>query len=125
MRRLARAAVISVLGAAIGCGGSSYGGGGPSGGCISAVATATTTVTLQGMQFVPVCVKVAKGATVTWTNADTIVHTVTEDSGQPEPFDSGTLGPGQSYSHTFGQTAATHEIHCRIHGTMTETVLVE
>ncbi len=126
MRRLAIAALISAVGAASGCGGTSYGsGGGLSSTCSAATASATTSVSLMGMQFVPSCVKVAKGAIVTWTNADTLDHTVTEDAGQPEPFDSGTLAPGQTFQHTFNMTTETNAIHCRIHPSMTATVFVE
>jgi plastocyanin len=40
-----------------------------------------------------------------------------------EPFESGTLGPGASFLHTF-TTAGTYAYHCRIHSGMTGTVIV-
>jgi plastocyanin len=57
-------------------------------------------------QVVPV------GTTVTWTNHDTVPHTVTADDGS---FDSGTLQPGQSYTRTFS-SAGNYPYHCSIHG---------
>jgi plastocyanin len=55
---------------------------------------------------------VVMGTTVTWTNNDTLPHTVTADDNS---FDSGTIQPGQSYSHTFG-TAGSYTYFCSIHG---------
>jgi plastocyanin len=52
------------------------------------------------------------GATVTWTNNDSIAHTVTADDNS---FDSGPMQPGQTFSHTFSQ-AGTVPYHCSIHG---------
>jgi plastocyanin len=55
------------------------------------------------------------GTTVTWTNNDTVAHTVTADDNS---FDSGTLQPGQSYTRTFAgiATGASVPYHCSIHG---------
>jgi plastocyanin len=49
---------------------------------------------------------------VTWTNNDSVPHTVTADDGS---FDSGTLQPGQTFSHTF-TSAGKVTYHCAIHG---------
>ena len=58
--------------------------------------------------------------TVTWTNRDFSVHTVTSDSGG---FDSGLLNSGDSWTHTF-TTPGTYAYHCTIHPFMTGTVVV-
>jgi nitrite reductase (NO-forming) len=58
--------------------------------------------------------------TVEWMNDDTAAHTVTSDTGL---FDSGYLGPGQSWSWTF-TTAGTYSYHCGYHSWMTGTVVV-
>jgi plastocyanin len=50
--------------------------------------------------------------TVTWRNDDSVAHTVTANDGS---FDSGTLQPGQSFSHTF-TSAGTFSYYCAIHG---------
>jgi plastocyanin len=66
---------------------------------------------------------VSTGTMVTWTNNDSIAHTVTSDDGTS--FDSGALSPGQTFSHTF-DTAGTFPYHCSIHGaaSMSGTVQV-
>jgi plastocyanin len=56
--------------------------------------------------------QVPMGATVTWVNNDSVPHTVTADDSS---FDSGSIQPGQSYSHTF-ETAGTFPYYCTIHG---------
>jgi plastocyanin len=55
---------------------------------------------------------VSPGATVTWMNQDSVPHTVTANDGS---FDSGTLSPGQTYSHTFN-APGTSDYYCAIHG---------
>ena len=62
------------------------------------------------------------GATVTWSNVDTVPHTVTADDNS---FDSNTLNTGQTFSHTFNN-AGTFTYFCKIHGkpSMSGTVRV-
>ncbi len=56
-------------------------------------------VSIEGNAFSPVSLKVKKGTTVTWTNKDTVAHTVTgEQNAGPG---SGDLIIGKSYSYTF------------------------
>jgi plastocyanin len=55
---------------------------------------------------------VSVGATVTWTNTDSVPHTVTADDGS---FDSGSLDPGATFSHTF-DAAGSFDYHCAIPG---------
>ena len=76
--------------------------------------TASSQVSIQNMSFSPSNIQVAAGTTVTWTNNDTVTHTVTSDTGA---FDSGNLSPGQTYTHTFS-TAGTYTYHCSIHTSM-------
>jgi plastocyanin len=49
---------------------------------------------------------IAAGTRVTWTNEDTHPHTVTSDDGSADTFDSGTLLPGQSYTHVFNKVGS-------------------
>ncbi len=57
--------------------------------------------------FSPKAIQVAQGTTVTWSNDDSVLHTVTAGStdgrlGTPSGlFDSGDLLPGESFSYTF------------------------
>jgi nitrite reductase (NO-forming) len=73
----------------------------------------------------PVNVKVA--GTITWTNEDTVVHTVTSGSGFTDPnlgrdFDSGLLGKG--FSHIFFKPGE-YPYFCQIHPTMVGKVIVK
>lgn len=58
--------------------------------------------------------------TVTWTNNDSSIHTVTANDGS---FDSGYLNPGDSFTHTF-TTAGVYEYHCQLHPWMVGYVTV-
>jgi plastocyanin len=78
----------------------------------------------QAFQPDPVIIK-ANG-TVTWTNKDNVVHTVTSGDGfnsqdMGKVFDSGMLGGW--YSHLFNATG-TYNYFCQIHPTMKGKVIV-
>ncbi|MGG6460362.1 MAG: plastocyanin/azurin family copper-binding protein [Candidatus Eiseniibacteriota bacterium] len=68
--------------------------------------------------FVPDDLKVKVGTTVTWTNGDTTLHTVT--SGTPEggnsgtEFDSSYIAAGKTFQHTFN-TAGKFDYYCTLH----------
>lgn len=91
--------------------------------------TATTTqppktaaaVNIQNMAFDEKNVTVAVGATVTWTNNDSLPHTVASDAGL---FNSANLSNGQSFSFTFSKEG-TYTYHCSLHPSMTGTVVVK
>ncbi len=125
-----RAILVVFAAAAAACGSaSSYGSG--SGGtppsCSASTATATTSVSLSGTSFVPSCIKVTAGSTITFTNTDTsTIHTVTTDAGQPMTFDSGNINGGQHFSQAF-PTAETVNVHCTYHSSMgmRATIIVE
>jgi plastocyanin len=69
-------------------------------------------VMLRSYLFVPDAVTVKTGMTVTWANNDDgLAHTVTAVDGS---FDSGRLGSGSTFSHTF-DTAGTFAYQCTIH----------
>jgi plastocyanin len=80
----------------------------------------TTTVNIHDLTFDPATLNVAPGTTVTWTNNDTVAHTVTADDGL---FDSGVLEPGQSYSTWLGGSGIV-TYHCEIHPDMKGSVVV-
>jgi plastocyanin len=93
--------------------------------CTAASATAVSrSIELAGMAFVPACAKVAAGTAVTFTNNDSVAHTVTSDTGQSDMFDSGPLAQGAQFNHTF-TSAGTELIHCNIHPFMHLTVIVQ
>lgn len=82
----------------------------------------TDKISIQSFAFLPGITRVKVGATVTWTNLDSIGHTVTVDSGTGPS--SGTLQRGQSYSYTFTQ-AGSYAYHCSIHPEMRGTIVVQ
>lgn len=78
-------------------------------------------VTIQNTQFTPGQMTIPVGTTVVWMNQESnIPHTVTSDAGL---WDSGTLQPGQSFSHTF-TTPGTFTYHCNIHPFMHGSIVV-
>ncbi len=85
--------------------------------------TSIVNVSISNFNFVPQTVAVTNGTTVTWTNNDTVAHTVT--SVTSGVFDSGPISPGATWSYTFNQTGS-FEYECTIHsyiphGTVTVT----
>jgi len=89
-------------------------------GAATAPAAGATAVQIAGFAFGPASVDVAVGATVTWTNGDSVAHTVTADDGS---FN-GNVDPGATFSFTFTK-AGTFTYHCSIHPSMTGTVVVK
>lgn len=76
-------------------GGGTGGGGGASGGKTVDVAMTSD------MTFVPETVTIDVGDTVRWTNKDEKTkHTATRKE-EPESFDSGKIGAGATFTHTF------------------------
>jgi plastocyanin len=74
------------------------------------------------LNFNPVTITVIIGQnnTVTFTNKDTAIHTVTADDGS---FDSGNIQAGASWTYTFN-TPGTFPYHCIYHSWMKGTVVV-
>jgi predicted lipoprotein with Yx(FWY)xxD motif len=87
----------------------------------AAHAHATVQVTIQNFAFSPQTITVAPGTTVTWTNKDSVNHTVTSDT-DAWP-DSGNLATNRTFSHTFANTG-TYTYHCALHPSMTAKVIV-
>jgi plastocyanin len=72
----------------------------------------TTSVDIQRSSFSPPTITINVGDTVTWMNTDSIPHTTTSSTGL---WDSGSMAPGASFSHTFTQ-AGTFSYVCTFHG---------
>jgi plastocyanin len=81
----------------------------------------------EGYLYEPDTIQVNAGDTVTWTNTDDALHTVTSGSGTDEnmgaEFDSGMMSTGKIFEHTFG-AAGEFLYFCIIHPDMIGKVLV-
>ena len=84
------------------------------------VLAADQTVDISGFAFSPRELTVSVGDTVTWANADAQGHTATADDGA---FDTGTIAGNAAKAVTL-TSAGTFAYHCRIHPTMTATLVV-
>ena len=82
--------------------------------------TGNTHPTMQNYLFQPANMQVRVGTTVTWTNQDSVPHSVTFKNGMK---DSGLLTQGQSFSYTFN-TPGTYQYYCTVHPYMVATVTV-
>ena len=88
-----------------------------------------SSVPSNGKFFVPAILTVSKGSTVTWTNGDSTLHTVT--SGSPESgnsgtgteFDSSYLAAGKTFQHQFS-ISGTFDYYCTLHPYMKGKVVV-
>ena len=73
------------------------------------------------LSFDPPQINVPTGSIVSWTNADSIQHTVTSD--EQGLFDSGPISPGDTFENVF-DSAGEFGYHCAIHPFMTGVVKV-
>jgi len=78
-------------------------------------------IEISGFAFAPAIVTISAGTTLTWTNNDSVSHTVTS---RDNLFDSGNLSGGSTFSYTFAQSG-TFEYYCTIHPYMTAKVIIE
>jgi len=90
------------------------------------IASGQTSYPNKGFTPDNITVVLGVNSTVTWTNNDASIHTITSTTVPPgaAPFDSGYLNTGASYSHTF-TTPGVYEYHCTIHPWMTGFVIVK
>lgn len=85
-----------------------------------AAGTATHTVTIEGMKFVPDTLTVKKGDRVVWKNQDVVPHTATAKGG----FDSRSIAAGRSWSHV-ARKPGRHDYVCTFHPGMKATLVVQ
>lgn len=78
-------------------------------------------VTIDNFSFSPATLTVSSGTTVTWSNQDDMVHTVTAAD---RAFSSKGLETGDTYAHTF-TAPGTYTYFCALHPHMTATVIVQ
>jgi len=106
----------------IGCGGSSSSDTGSTPAPAPATDTAADTggattagaqVVMKDIKFVPESATTKAGTTVTWTNNDTVAHTVTGTDIR-DGIESGTIEPGKTFAFAF-EKAGTVDYVCTIH----------
>lgn len=78
-------------------------------------------VRMADMAFSPASISVPAGSTVTWTNDDSVPHTVT--FGDEGPASSDTIDPGGTFAATF-EEAGSYAYVCTLHPGMEGTVEV-
>ena len=81
----------------------------------------TRTVSIQNFSFKPANITIKRGTKVRWINRDSTTHTATAN--KKRSFDSGRLGPGKRYIHTF-KSAGKKPYHCEIHPDMKGRITV-
>ncbi|MFL5620818.1 MAG: plastocyanin/azurin family copper-binding protein [Gemmatimonadaceae bacterium] len=118
--------ILPLAAAILACGGSSdstgpgTGGGGGGGGTTP---VATTAVTMASRAFSPPAIRVAAGATVTWTNSDGEAHNVTfANAAVPA---SGTIAGGANKALVMPAVAGTYNYTCTFHSGMNGSVQVQ
>jgi plastocyanin len=79
-------------------------------------------VDIKDLAYTPATVEVPVGGTVTWTNNDTVPHTVTAQD--RALLQSGTLDPGATFSQTF-DAPGTIDYFCEFHANMKGTIVVQ
>ena len=78
-------------------------------------------IEIRDFMYSPKTLTISVGETVTWTNYDSMQHTVTSDSG--DVLNSELLGQGKTYSMTFTE-AGTYDYHCTPHPYMKGKIIV-
>lgn len=88
----------------------------------SPAAPAAARVTIQMSKYSPDRIEIKAGQTVEWINNDVAPHTVTAQDNNA--FDSGTIEPDASWSHTFSEPG-TFPYYCTFHPEMKGIVEVK
>lgn len=80
-------------------------------------------VSIVDFDFSPSVITITTGTVVTWTNVGSFPHTTTSDIGSSDPWDSGTLNPGGTFTRTFNSPGV-YGYHCGFHPSMQGTIVV-
>jgi plastocyanin len=82
----------------------------------------THTIEIQGMEFHPPVLRVARGDTVVWINRDIVPHTATS-TGKNNKWDTGQLAPGATGRYV-PRRAGTARYSCTLHPTMKGLLII-
>ena len=77
------------------------------------------TIVIQNFAFDPAVLTIKQGATVTWVNEDTAIHTIKSDT-----FNSQDLNQGDKFEITFSNKGS-FDYTCGIHPSMQGKIVVE
>jgi plastocyanin len=86
--------------------------------------TQTLAININSAGFSQRTIKIKVGDTVTWTNQDSVFHSVTPYGTTLAGFGSSVLFTGQAYIYNF-RSVGTYNYYCQFHPEMTGTVIVE
>ncbi len=92
----------------------------PTAAATTAPSSGGSSVSIANFAFSPQSLTVKVGTKVTWTNKDSVTHTVTANGGA---FGQTVLS-SSTFSFTFTK-AGTYSYHCAIHRNMTATIIVQ
>ncbi|HVR88153.1 MAG TPA: plastocyanin/azurin family copper-binding protein [Candidatus Limnocylindria bacterium] len=132
MRHFSTATLFACCALVASCGTTPSGAAGDSN---SAVPAQSTAIVVSAFRFQPDVLEISRGTSVTWTNKDAILHTVTsgtsvkkDDFGnydiKPDGrFDGSMPDQGKGFTFTF-TTAGTYTYFCSRHNNMTASVVV-
>ena len=84
-------------------------------------------IAISGFAFSPstVTFPASNNVTVTWTNYDGILHSVTPDAGNTLPSFGSDVTSSYSYAVPSNTPPGTYSYHCRIHTYMTGSITVQ
>lgn len=88
---------------------------------VEEAASTASEIEISGFAFVAATATVSVGTTVTWTNLDSVAHTVTSET---DLFDSGNLVRNAAFSYSFADRG-TFSYYCANHPQMRGKVIVE
>lgn len=82
-------------------------------------------VKMQNLSFIPETLKISPGTEVTWTNLDSVAHTVrsADTSNNQLLFESGSIALNGTFSYKFESTG-TYNYYCEIHAQHMNGVIV-
>lgn len=83
--------------------------------------TQPNTVSLENLSFQPGVLSISVGDEVTWTNNDSVTHTIVADDSS---FQSEQLNSGSSFKNIFSKPG-TYQYYCSIHPSMTGKIIVK
>lgn len=86
----------------------------------SSITTSQINISIKDFLFNPWEVTIKVWSTITWTNEDSMHHTVTADG----KFDSWELNKGETFSYTFNDVG-TYDYICTYHPSMKGKIIVE